>query len=167
MLYSNIKSLLLIIAFIFCFYSLSTAQVEYSVVKIHNLFPKPIVKVVLNGKAAYFLLDTGSDIDLLHSKAAKKYNILISPRNIGSNDRLANVNGKYNTFDYIYDLNMMIGEKQIYGNFISMDISSIVTSIRNKTDTTISGIIGSETMKNYSFIIDFEREEIMLKSGSK
>ena len=167
MLYSKMKSLVLIIIFIFCFYSLSTAQIDYSVVEIHNLYVKPIVKVLLNGKAAYFLLDTGSDIDLLHSKSAKKYNISISTRNIGSNDRLVDVNGKFNTFDYIYDLNMMIGEKHIYGNFISMDISSIVTSIRNKTDTTISGIIGSETMKNYSFIIDYERQAIMFKSGLK
>lgn len=165
MFYCRIKSMMLIIVLLFSFYSFSTAQVDYSVVKIHSIYPKPIVKVTLNGNAVYFLLDTGSDIDLLHSKAAKKYNISISTRNKGTNERVISVNGKYKTFDYIYDFDILIGGKQVYGNFISMDISSVVTSIRDKTGMTISGIIGSETMKNYSFVIDYEKEEIMFKSG--
>ncbi|MCE7058083.1 hypothetical protein LZF95_25600 [Algoriphagus sp. AGSA1] len=78
---------------------------------------------------------------------------------------LASVKGMERTFDYIYGLGMSIGEKHIYGNFISMDIgSSIIASIRNKTGMTISGIIGSVTMKNHCFIIDQEKAEILLKS---
>ncbi|MEB2775067.1 retropepsin-like aspartic protease [Algoriphagus sp. D3-2-R+10] len=165
MCYITIKSIVLIIALTVFLPKLSRAQVSYSSVKIHNLHPKPIVKATINGKPAYLLLDTGSDIDLLHSKAVKKYNISINRRNIGSKEMLASVNGMERTFDYIYDIDMMIGEKHIYGNFISMDIGSIITSIHNKTGMTISGIIGSETMKNYCFIIDYEKAEILLKSG--
>lgn len=165
MCYKNIKAILLIITLAVLSPALSIAQVINSVVKIHNLHPKPILKVTLNGKPAYLLLDTGSDIDLLHSKAVKRYNISINSRNTGSKEILANVNGMERAFDYIYDLDMMIGGNHIYGNFISMDISSIVTSIRNKTGMTISGIIGSNTMKNYCFVIDYEKAEILLKSG--
>ncbi|MCE7053114.1 aspartyl protease family protein [Algoriphagus sp. AGSA1] len=161
----HIKSIVLVIALTAFLPVLSWAQVSYSAVKIHNLHPKPIVKVTINGKPAYLLLDTGSDIDLLHSKAMKKYDFSIYTRNSDSRQMLASVNGVERTFDYVYDLDLMIGEKHISGSFISMDISSIVTSISNKTGMTISGIIGSETMKNYCFIIDYEKAEVMLKSG--
>ncbi|MEB2776344.1 hypothetical protein SYJ56_13560 [Algoriphagus sp. D3-2-R+10] len=163
MCFNTIKTILLVITLTVLSPELSRAQGGYYTVKIHNLYPKPIVKVTINGKKAYLLLDTGSDIDLMHCIAVKKYNISINKRNIGSKEMLASVNGMERTFDYVYDIDMMIGEKHIYGNFISMDIGSIVTSIRNKTGMTISGIIGSETMKN-RFIIDYEKAEILLKS---
>ena len=165
MCFNTIKTILLIISLSVLSPELSRAQGSYYSVKIHNLYPKSIIKVTINGKPAYILLDTGSDIDLMHSKAVKKYNISINSRNIGAKEMLASVNGKERAFDYVYNLDMMIGEKHIYGNFNSMDIGSIVTSIRNKTGMTISGIIGSETMKNYRFIIDYKKAEIVLKSG--
>ena len=108
-------------------------------------------------------MDTGSDIDLLHSKEAKKYNFETYIRNDGKNEVLATINGRKRSFGHVYDIQVKIGEKFIPGGFISMDIGAIVNSIRNRTGLTISGIIGSATMKRLCFTIDYDKEEIVMK----
>lgn len=78
---------------------------------------------------------------------------------------LATVNGMERNFGVVYDLDLVVGERRISGSFISMDIGNIVLSIRNKTGVTISGIIGSGTMKSHCFVIDYEKELVVMKTG--
>lgn len=140
----------------------SSAQGEYVKAKIYNLHPKPIVKASINGKTAYLLLDTGSDINILHSREAKKYNFAIHKINVGTRGRLATVNGIEREFGHAYDLHVMLSGRDISSEFIAMEIGNIVKSVRNNTGITIAGIIGSRTMKHHYFIIDYEKEEIAM-----
>lgn len=142
---------------------ISIAQGEYVTTKIYHLYPKPIVKATINGKTAYLLLDTGSDINIMHSRVAKKYNFAIYKKNVGLRRRLTTVNGMEREFGHAYDLYLMLSGRHIPSDFITLDIGSIVKSVRNNTGITISGIIGSGTMKNHYFIIDYEKEEISMK----
>lgn len=144
---------------------LSSAQVDYVTAKIYNLHPKLIVKATINGKTTFLLLDTGSDINIVHSMDAKKYSFAIYKKEYGNGGRLVTVNGMEKEFGHAYDLHVMISGRHIACDFISMDIGSIVKSIWKKSGITIAGIIGSRTMKNHSFIIDYEKEEIVMKMG--
>ncbi|ODS85288.1 MAG: hypothetical protein ABS46_02110 [Cytophagaceae bacterium SCN 52-12] len=139
------------------------AQKESVIVPMHSIHPKPIVKATLNGKTAYFLLDTGSDINIVNSLGAGEYDFALHKVNYSNRGSIATVNGIERDFSHAYNIHMMIGGKPIHCGFVSMDISSIIKSIRKKTGISIAGIIGSDTMKSYHFIIDYENEVIAMK----
>lgn len=139
------------------------AQEEYKHVKIHSLHPKPIVKIELNGKPAYFLLDTGSDVNIVNSWEARKYKFDVYKKDYDDPTTLVMINGKQKDIGRAYNVHMVIGERRIFCGFLSMDISPIVKSIQKKTGISIVGIIGSDTMKIHHFIIDYEREEIVMR----
>ena len=160
---TSLKSILIIVILTNLFASVSFAQLEIVTAKIHSLQSKPIIKATINGKPAYLLLDTGSDINLLHSKGEKEFKFSSYRRHDGSNNILATVNGIERDFCYVFNIHVSVGVKHIPGCFIWLDIGSIVRSIRIKTGITISGIIGSETMKRLCFMIDYEKEEIAMK----
>ncbi len=162
----KVKTVLLVIIVRIGFLTVpSMAQKESVTFPIHSIHPKPIVKVTLNGKAAYFLLDTGSDINIVNSSDAGKYDFAVYKINYGNRGSIATVNGTERDFGHAYNIHIMIGGRHIPCGVVSMDISSIVKSVRKKTGISIAGIIGSDTMKSYHFIIDYENEVIAIKLG--
>lgn len=160
----KVKTVLLVIIVRIGFLSVpSIAQKESVTFPIHSIHPKPIVKATLNGKTAYFLLDTGSDINIVNSWDAKKYDFAVHKINYGNQESIATVNGMERDFGYAYNIHLIIGGRHISCGFVSMDISIITKSVRKKTGVSIAGIIGSDTMKSYHFIIDYENEVVAMK----
>jgi RIO-like serine/threonine protein kinase len=141
------------------------AQEKPVTLKIWNLHPKPIVRGTLNGKNAYFLLDTGSDINVLHRGGEKRYNFRIQKNNFewASNYRLSTVNGLQRDLFKVHAVQMELEGTNISCDFHALDIHSIVGAVRKGTGIHIAGIIGSGTMKDYFFVIDYEMEQVMLK----
>lgn len=159
------RALLLIILQIMLSPVYSFAQEEYITTKIWSLHSKPIVKAQLNGKPAYFLLDTGSDINILNNRGAKKYSFAVSKKSPSDGFKLATINGFDRNILLVYDIKMEMQGRNIPCTFYSIDINSIVRSVQVKTGITIAGIIGSNTMKTFTFIIDYEKEQITMKMG--
>jgi len=160
----KVKTMLLVIIVLTGFLSVpSIAQRESVTFPIHSIHPKPIVKVALNGRTAYFLLDTGSDINIVNSPDAEKYGFAIHKIEYSNRGSIATVNGIERDFGHAYNIHLIIGGKHIPCGFVSMDITSVIRSVRKKTGVSIAGIIGSDTMKSYHFIIDYENEVIAMK----
>ncbi len=105
------KLMLLIILLANLFASVSMAQLEFVTAKIHSLHPKPIIKATINGKPAYLLLDTGSDINLLHSKDEKEFKFSTYRRHDGANNILATVNGMERDFGYVFNVHVSVSRK--------------------------------------------------------
>ncbi len=160
----RIKTVLLAIIVRIGFLSVpSMAQRESVTFPIHSIHPKPIVKATLNGKTAYFLLDTGSDINIVNSLEVEKYGFAVHKVNYSNRESIATVNGIERDFSHAYNIHLIIGGRHISCGFVSMDISSVLKSVRKKTGISIAGIIGSDTMKSYHFVIDYENEVIAMK----
>ncbi|WPP53275.1 aspartyl protease family protein [Catalinimonas niigatensis] len=130
-------------------------------VKIKNLRGKPIVQVELNGKKAYFLLDTGSDLTVMHEDIADFYNFNIKEMVIPL--KVAGVDGSTGGMNRASNIELKLGELSILTPYFSYDLSSVIKYIQSKTFLTISGIIGSDVMVKYGFVIDYGEELVYIE----
>ncbi|WKN43181.1 aspartyl protease family protein [Tunicatimonas pelagia] len=135
----------------------------YEYVKVVNWQYKPIIKVELNGKSAYFLVDTGSDMTILHKNEANRFDFqpLLASTN---NQQVLGLSGKRQTIHKVKNVHMVIGSMPIKALFKTYDLSGIVSSLGNRVDLKIAGIIGSDVMKRYGFIIDYQKQTIAIKT---
>lgn len=124
--------------------------------KIVNLKSKPIVSGYINGKKAYFLLDTGSDLTIVNSADAKKYGFkLIS----SDRDKLVEGLGSSSTgIKRAANIHLKMNESRINTKFFAFDLTNIIRSLRLRTHIKIVGIIGSDVMKKYNFNIDYGKK---------
>jgi hypothetical protein len=147
------------ISLLICLLILYIPQTEaQSLIKIEHLQNKPIVMGQLNGRKAYFLLDTGSDLTLLHEGKADYYDFRIK--------RMANphkISGAGGSIGYIHragNIDLILGTLPVTTAYFTYDLSDIITSIYRKTFIRISGIIGSDVMIKYGFVIDYGQKEV-------
>jgi hypothetical protein len=141
--------------FLSSFNSVQLAEYEY--IEIINLERKPLIEGILNGKKAYFLLDTGSDLSFLNSNEENNYAFNLS-RKSARNIHLSGMGGNVFGLKNVEDARLQLGSQIIYARYLSCDMQQIVDSLNKTSDTKICGIIGSDIMKNYGFKIDFENK---------
>jgi hypothetical protein len=123
---------------------------------------KPIVKGSINGKEAYFLLDTGADVTLLHAGDAQRYTF--TTRQTGSQPySIRGIGG------YLPGAGQVVGAKLFFAHLPldwqpkAVDLSSIIVHVRQKTSYRISGIIGTDMMRHYGFVIDYAENKVHVK----
>ena len=127
---------------------------------------KPIIKVEVNGKTAYFLVDTGSDMTILHRDVANRYDFV--PVLTSANQQKAlGLSGKQQTIHRVKNVELINGNTPIKALFKTFDLSGVVSSLRDRVGVKISGIIGSDVMKRYGFIIDYQQQTIAIKTKVK
>ena len=127
-------------------------------IKIKYLQNKLIVSGEINGRKAYFLLDTGSDLTLVHENKAKYYNFRIKKMN--RPHPITGAGGNVSYIDRAGDIELKLGSLPVATSFFSYDLSGIIASIYNKIHIKISGIIGSDVMGKYGFVIDYRNQEV-------
>lgn len=116
---------------------------------------KPIVQGTLNGKEAYFLLDTGSDITILNAddKEDYRFKTYTKPQ---ANHRVASLGSTTRGLRNTFNVKIMLGNQKINQHVFAYDLSNIVKSIAAKFRVDIVGIIGSDVMRKYNFKIDYQ-----------
>jgi len=139
---------------------------EYEYIKIFNLHKKPIIEATLNGKKAYFLLDTGSDITMLNKHDGKKYGFKLLLRENESHAAVG-IGGKTADFTSTHNVLLELGSTRINTRYLAYDMTTIVQSIAKDTGISISGIIGSDAMKRYGIIIDYKNREVGILTSKK
>lgn len=117
----------------------------------------PVVEGRINGKVAYFIVDTGASCSILNESAAKHFGFKTI---IADNEHLMGLNGaaKIKT---AYDYAIKLGPLQIKSLiFRTRKIDELVDVIRNNDRISIAGIIGSDVLKKYQMGIDFRTNKI-------
>lgn len=117
----------------------------------------PVVEGTLNGKTAFFIVDSGASLSVLDDNQSEHFNFSTSKSNIAAAGY-----GGVASFGNAYDVKLTIGGKKFDTDFKSQDLSKIVDLIRENDGVEISGIVGSDIMKNYHFIIDYSDLTISL-----
>ena len=141
-------------------------NVTYEYVTVVDWQYKPIIKVELNGKTAYFLVDTGSDMTILHKDEASRFDF--HPLLVSSSKQSAlGLSGQQQTIHKAKNVNMVIGSMPIKALFKTYDLSGVVSSLRNRVNVKVAGIIGSDVMKRYGFIIDYQHQTIAIKTRKR
>lgn len=117
-----------------------------------------IVEVLINGKKAYFLIDTGASVGLIDKNQKKKYDLAIGKKFNGS---LVGAGGEIDDVRYCNTLINFSGK--IISQFLVSDIDSVVKSIKRETGIEILGIIGLSQMKLAGLGIDANSNEIIIE----
>lgn len=127
--------------------------------KINSLSEKRlIVECNVNGKTAAFLIDTGASIGLIDKNQTKKYNLLSSRKYTGT---IVGAGGEIEN-PYICD-NIINIEDKIMNQFLLVDLSNIVDSIKRETGITILGIVSLPQMKFIGMNIDTNDNLLILE----
>lgn len=153
------KLSILLIASIFLSSFQSLNYLDYEYIEIVNLESKPIIKGFLNGKKAFFLLDTGSDLSFLNSESETDYDFKIN-RNTQSHIQFAGMGGRIYGVRKVDMAKLRLGTQLIYARYMSYDMQNIVDAFEKRTGKKICGIIGSDIMRNYGFKIDYEKRQV-------
>ena len=138
----------------------ATAQKVFTV-KFHNLKRKPIIEAQVNGKKAYFLIDTGADISILNTDDAKKYGFK-NLRMMGPDQVLTGLGSSTEEFWRASKANVKVGGHIIYARFYSVDIQNVIDSLFENTNIRILGILGSDVLMNYSMKIDYQLGQLSM-----
>lgn len=120
----------------------------------------PLVKYKVNGKDAYFIMDTGAGLSVVDEKESKKYDIQDDGN--GNVGRITGIGGS----TYLSRANQFsieLNDKPLNGSFFIGDLSNVVDNIRSKTGISILGIIGSDLMQLNKMIIDYSKDSIFIK----
>jgi len=125
---------------------------------------RPIIAATLNGTPAYFLLDTGAALSILNSREAKRLNFGLS-----SADHVPGIyglNGETTPVLNVYRSRLAISTWQLPHQWAAADLSELSRLIRHRTRYRISGIIGSDLMGRYGFVIDYRTHQVWLTNPS-
>lgn len=117
----------------------------------------PVVQGTLNGKKAYFILDSGASISVIDVNQQKDYGFFIED----TNEQAAGYGGNA----YFYSAKgviLNIGGVNFYTDFKAQDLSVIVNVMSTQEGVKVSGIVGADIMKINKFILNFSDNSISL-----
>lgn len=114
----------------------------------------PIIKFDVKGKKTLFIVDTGSDINVINQKI---YDTRTGDFEITDSVMLTvnTISGKYNKNTYIVGVNL---DDSIYTNFYVMDISSIIYDTYVKQHIIVDGIVGVNFLHKNGVIVNFKNK---------
>lgn len=117
-----------------------------------------IAEAKVNGKTAYFLLDTGASVGVMDYGKVKEYDLVIGKRYYGE---IIGSGGKLTNVRYCHSIAEILERK--IPQFLLADISEIVSSIKRETGIEILGIISLPQMKMANLSIDCNDNEIIIE----
>lgn len=117
-----------------------------------------IVEGQVNGKSAYFLIDTGASVGLIDKEKKKKYGLKEGFRYHGT---LIGAGGEMKDVKHC-DTFVELEGKTI-PQFLLADISNVVKSIKRETAIEILGVISLPQMKFAGIGIDSNDMEIIIE----
>lgn len=133
-------------------------------VEMLNRSGQPIVSVEVNGKEAFFLVDTGSDITCIEKGYAKRFGFKY--RKSPSRQIITGINSMGSTHFTVYGAELRMCNVRLYTKIKALDIKQIIESIYWDTGVRITGIIGSDIMKQYNFVIDYRKQKVSFSGFS-
>lgn len=119
---------------------------------------KPLVRLTLNGKHAYFLVDSGSDLTFLDVNVAKRYGFEVAINPI--EHKVMGLNSAPQQSQVAVPAQLTHDGVPLRTTFYAFDIRRIGASIRERTGYRIAGVIGSDLMRKYRFVIDYGNDAI-------
>lgn len=112
----------------------------------------PLLIVKAQAKNLCFLLDTGSNINVLDRRVAGFFQLS------GGTDkqRQFGIDGELQTTDVV-ELAFSLEEQEYKANFSVMDLSSAFGKIEEESGIQIHGLLGCSFMEQQKWILDFEK----------
>lgn len=117
-----------------------------------------IIEAEVNGKSAFFLLDSGASIALIDSDKKKEYGLKVGRKYsgtiVGAGGEMSNIRC-CDTFVHL--------EGKPITQFLLADIGNVVRSIKKETGVEILGIISLPQMRLFGLGIDANDMEVIIE----
>ncbi|MBX2963532.1 MAG: clan AA aspartic protease [Cyclobacteriaceae bacterium] len=147
---------------VFCCHT-STAQhnnkvKDFNTLSFQTLNSKiPIVKVMINGKPGWMIVDTGASITIVHAAKASYYGFKVA-----RNDKtdLTGLGGRAVLLE-TYDCSLQLGELTIKQRPKAQDLHALLSMINAHDKVTIVGILGADVLSRYKMTIDYNNKLIL------
>jgi hypothetical protein len=134
---------------------------ETRTVEIISMEKVPIVSCTINGKTAFFILDSGSDVSSLQHSEAEYFQFDCKKR---AHKSITGASGGKQPLYEVSQVDLHIGQQSLQTQFYATDLSAIAKSLFLSVGFEISGIIGMDLMKKYGFEIDYRSSKLTLNS---
>ena len=115
-------------------------------------FSLPLIIVKAQAKNLCFLLDTGSNINVLDRRVAEFFQLSGGT----AKQRQFGIDGELQTTDVV-KLAFSLEEQEYKGNFSVMDLSSAFGKVEEESGIQIHGLLGCSFMEQQKWILDFEK----------
>ena len=127
-------------------------------VEIVSIEKVPIIKCMLNGHETYFVLDSGSELTLVHAIAAEKLGFTFKSRATRS---IVGASGGNQPLHEAQSVELTIAQQTLKTRFYATDLSVVVQFLSDSTGLSISGILGMDLMRRYGFEIDYLSQQLV------
>lgn len=120
----------------------------------------PIIEAVINNVTVNLLIDTGASVNIINSESVYKFKgaKMYGEKNlvtVGSNTRA----------NSLRNVDATVKGRKV-SEFISLDLTSLQSSIQAETRIEIDGIIGVNGIKQLGMIIDLSRGIVTIKADT-
>lgn len=112
----------------------------------------PLLIVKAQVKNLCFLLDTGSNINVLDRRVAEFFQLSGGT----AKQRQFGIDGELQTTDVV-ELAFSLEEQEYKANFSVMDLSSAFGKVEEESGIQIHGLLGCSFMEQQKWILDFEK----------
>lgn len=112
----------------------------------------PLLIVKAQAKNLCFLLDTGSNINVLDRRVAEFFQLSGGTAKQGQ----FGIDGELRTTDVV-ELAFSLEEQEYKANFSVMDLSSAFGKVEEESGIQIHGLLGCSFMEQQKWILDFEK----------
>jgi len=127
-------------------------------IKLASFSKLPLIKGTINGKEAYFIIDSGATVTVLNSTTADDFGFRVEEEYDGE---AAGYGGKAHFMKAAAaTIKTDTGIELWAPDIKAQDLSPIVNAVKNNENVTVSGIIGTNIIKKYEFIINFKNNTI-------
>jgi hypothetical protein len=118
----------------------------------------PVIEGTINGKSAYFIIDTGASCSILNESRATEYGFTFN--SVHTNDHLTGLSGDVK-INRALDCDIEIGPLKIKNViFHSRSIDFLIKVVQENGNINLAGIIGSDILNRYNITIDFKKNLI-------
>ena len=111
----------------------------------------PLLIVQAQAKNLCFLLDTGSNVNVLDRRVAEFFQLSGGT----AKQRQFGIDGELQTTDVV-ELAFSLEEQEYKANFSVMDLSSAFGKVEEESGIQIHGLLGCSFMEQQKWILDFE-----------
>lgn len=119
----------------------------------------PLLIVKAQAKHLCFLLDTGSNINVLDKRVAEFFQLSGGT----AQQQQFGIDGTLQTTDVV-EMTFSLEEREYKADFSVMDLSSAFGKVEDETGIQIHGLLGCSFMEQQKWILDFENLTLCLSS---
>lgn len=112
----------------------------------------PLIFLKAQAKHLCFLLDTGSNINVLDKRVAEFFRISESP----IRQKQFGIDGTLKT-SAVVEMAFSLEEREYKANFSVMDLSSAFGKVEEESGIQIHGLLGCSFMEQQKWVLDFEK----------